>query len=626
MKPEIDIELSTGKTGEGPLGNVRSWGNVDRLSQAGEIRFELPLADPRSALASPKRIARCFGIVNGVRTVLGAGVIDALDRQAGADALTVTGGSIARELTYRSVHFLELTDGSGGGVADALAQIMAFAPPGWTFSGATSKLVYAEFAGESVLSALVKMAQKLGDHFRITPDRQVIWFSTFTDSGVVAVKNTNDPAILNNPDVALITDLNPVEDTYELLTRVYPYGAGNAEARLTLAAATDPAPAGYMLNKAENYLERNDAVAAYGRIERSLGYKDIAPISNTDADMAAAANVLLGAAYQELRVLGQPGKFYRLSITKLDRALLPGQTIRVVYREFVDGFAALDVDEVLIILETVNQVDERGVRTVGLTVANVDRWPSSDQELMASQLEEGRVFEAHPQMSANSYVVSYREPMDSSKSAQFDFWLGPEVVTVNQVVLRFRVDPLRSTVKSAAAGGGGAVTSASGGGQTATGGGHVHNTNVPNRSGNTPIEWYQDSGFVTPVSPSSEMTFQVGVNNNHDHTINAHTHSVTLPTHAHAMTYGIFEEAGGNTLVESDLSYSVNGSVDLGGSVVDIGGGWYELDLTDQVVNPATMRPKQKTNQLVISTGTAKTAQITGQLVVRTVIQATALI
>ena len=521
--------------------------------------------------------------------------------------------------------------------------------------------VYGGFAGESVLRALCKTAEKTGEHFRFGAGKKVVWLrKTLPASGMRAIQGGDVVAIEGNAAVCLITNLEEVQDGYDVISRIYPFGSGNAEARLTLGPTSRTAPAGYTLDAAANYIKNDAAEAAYGRIEAYLSFKDISLVSNSSPDQQTAANMLYDAAYEYLARHKEPAKFYRLDVAALAGDLLPGQTIRVEYSRWVDGYHAIAIDANLYILEATKRIDTSGVRTVGLQVSTVDRWPATDEGELAGQMDAGKIFEAHPQMNANSYVVSYREPMDSGKAALLDFWLGTEVVTVNQVALRFRIDPLRATVKSVSAtsatttdGGGGAPTSAGGagtqetaqsdGGLTTADGSHYHRTSVlPETPNTTAIGWYINSNLVTPVN-EDETTyyFDVGVSTTHAHTIPVHTHTVTIANHTHDVTipnhhhdvtptintvYGLFEESGANTLAETDLVYKVNGSADLGAGVVSLGGGWYELDITDEVID-ANYRPNQATNQLEISTVTAsKTALITGQLVVRTVIQATGLI
>ena len=89
------------------------------------------------------------------------------------------------------------------------------------------------------------------------------------------------------------------------------------------------------------------------------------------------------------------------------------------------------------------------------------------------------------------------------------------------------------------------------------------------------------------------------------------------------MQYGIFEEGAGNTLALANLVVKLNGGADLRTSVADIGNGWYELDITDDLVD-AVFRPAQENNEIAITTVIAKTARIEAQITVRGVVQAVA--
>lgn len=671
----IDIEDSAGnKVGAGPIKSAVMWENVSRLDSAGTFSFSMSASDPHARHVQAKRIARCRTLINGAITDLGAGIIDHISPRvdtAGMVTLEVSGDDLLREITQRSVGFLALADSLGSGVADALVQVLAFAPSGWTLDtvngyGSTTDLIYAQFAGESVLNSLVKITEASGEHFRLGDGRKVVWLrSDQPASGLRAVQFAGE----SNTDACVILSLEEVQETYDLCTRIYPFGSGIGEARLTLAASDRTAPVGYTLDRANNCLIRDASETSYGRIDRYLSFKELTAISNTDADMQSAANALFDAAYTYLARHSQVEKSYAMQVAKVDKAVYPGQTLRVVYRKLIDGYKALDIDRDLVILETTRRIDSSGIRTSGFQVATIDRFPDSDVEAMASRMDESRAFEAHPQLNANSYVTSYREPMDNSKAAQIDFWLGKEVLTVNQVAFRFRIAPLRSTVKSitgqsstSSSGGGGTQTSNSGGGGTQTSnsggsstqtsssngsqtvnsnsilqttgtlGSHVHTLDLVNEI--TSVEGshaHSIPGHSHTVSTSNHSHSVSTPEHTHDVSVPSHSHSVSIPDHSHTVTpsiatvYGLYEESSGNTLVEANLVYQVNNGAALG-RAVDIGGGWYELDITASVCNSQTFRPLQTTNQIKIQTSTAKTATITGQMVVRTVIQAIALI
>lgn len=671
---------------QGTISTVQSWSNSAKLDRAGAFSFTMPSTDPNAALVVAKRVAKCYRIVGGTRQLVGAGVIDSksmtIETGKRSPSLIVSGSDLLRELTNTSVGFLEITDGSGSGATTAPADIIAFAQAGWTLDvvtgyNSTATSVYAGFAGESVLSAFAKVSEKIGEHFRIGDGRKIVWMrEDQTDSGIKAIQGFS-PEATKIATVCLITDIEIVEETFDLVTRIYPYGAGNGRARISLETTTQAAPAGYTLDTTNNYLQITAPHTAYGLIERYVSFKDIAPISNTDADVQAASDILFEAAKVYLDNNSQIQSTYSLSVAGLDAIVYPGNTIRVVYREYRPGYKAIDIDTDLVILEVRTEITDNRVRVVGLTVSTVSQWPVSDAEIVSEQIGESRIFESHPQLSASIDTISYRDPMDDVKDAVFRFWMGAEITTLNQVLVRFRIDPLRSTVKSIA---GASTTTSSGGGSTSGSGGsatptsssggsstptsssggsstptsatqstnHTHGLSIPNGTISNNIGFNSlgavvtDRASITVYAPVQNNT----VNHTHTVTIGNHTHTVTIaghthdvtiaahthttPNHTHDLTpnittvYGIFEESGANTLVIANLTITVNGGADQSGSVTDIGNGWYELDITSELINSATLRPTQENNDITFATATAKTAQITSQISVRSVIQAIA--
>ncbi|HEY1015718.1 MAG TPA: hypothetical protein VGE07_23620 [Herpetosiphonaceae bacterium] len=409
----IDLETGAGvRVGPGPIRSAPVWSMTRRLDRAGEIGFAMPVSDPRTAYVQEKRLARCKTVRGGALVELGVGIIDQISASVDAGdtpMLDVAGNDILAELGNRSVGFLELTDGAGGPTATALASIMAFAPAGWSLDtvngfSSTASTVYLAFAGESVLEALIKLAEATGEHFRLGDGKKVVWLRTSQpSSGVRAIQGGDSRALEDNPNVAIITDLQEVRDSYELVTRVYPFGAGNNEARLTLANTTRVAPVGYSLDLVNNCIVNTTAESTYGQIDSVQGFKDITELAAGATDPISAANQLFDTALAWLRRRSAIQKTYQLTITKLDKALEPGQTIRVVYRKTIDGYVSLNIDANLVILEAAHDIDEAGVRTVGLVVSTIDRWPATDDELLASALSQQSSMESHLQPVVNPY-------------------------------------------------------------------------------------------------------------------------------------------------------------------------------------------------------------------------------
>lgn len=625
----IDVENSSGvKYGDGALINVAYWKSANILDGVGAFEFEIPASDPRSSIVQPKRIVRCYTRIQNNIYEIGSGIIDKITptiESIGSEKIKVTGDNILRELTYRSVGFLNLVDSSGNGVNNAVAQIMSYAPDGWTIDksigqGETISNVYGSFAGENILNSLVKIASNKGEHFRAGNGRSIIWLGDdLLPSGIRAIQDGDPISIEQNDDACIVEKLEQETDTYDICTRIYPYGSGTGDSRLTLISTTIPVPAGYALDKAKNCIINTQAESEYGIIEKYVNFKQIAPVSNTSADLESASNALFEQSIVYLAKHSKAEQFYKLKINKLYKMVYPGQTIRVVFKKVIDGNTVFSIDKDLYILKTTTQIDSSGIKTTDLEVSTVDRYAESDLTNIISDLEQSSIFQTHPQLSANSYVDSFSDVIDSGKPANFNFWLGREVVNIQQCLLRFRIDPLRSTVKTvvgesstSSAGGGGGGTSSSGGGNTYTSNstllGHQHF-----------IPYGESWTYMNTQSHSHSVS--IG-SHNHSFSIGSHSHSVTPSV---SVTYGVYEESTDKTLSETNLIYKVNNS-DALGRAVSIGDGWYSLDITDLICTEGNYRPKQESNKITISTDVNKTCSITGKLLIRDTIQAIAVI
>lgn len=618
------------------LENVAEWSYTSNLDRSGQFSFSIPVSDRKSSQIRQKRYIYAYKVSHsGGLELVSGGIIESIDMRYSANStewlMFVTGLDLLSELSNTSVGFLKL-EVDGLAVDDALEQIMSYAPTGWSLDDVTgytetSEAVYGQFAGESVLAALSALSKLSGDHFRLGEGRKIVWLQNDTPQSDLTAIQAVAGDVPENRAIVLINALSVIADSYDIVGRIYPYGSGNGESRFGLEATSRSAPTGYTLNKTDNYLQRDATVTEYGLIERYLSYKDIAPISNTDADLESAADTLFDVVYLELEHRAEPLMIYQLSVNKVSQPLHPGEKIRVVYRGFVDGYKMVDIDDELIILQTTNYLSAEGVSVAGLIVSSLPEWLITDEEYLADQIRESGIVEAHPQLTPNTDTLTFRDELDNNKSINLRFWLGSEVTTLNQVKLRFRVDPLRSTVKAVSSE---STTTSSGGGSSLTSdsGGSVNTT-----SGSTslitfvePDHRHTETGDLTSYAGSHYHSMS-----NHVHTVSIgnHSHTVTVPSHTHNVTasvslsYGIYEDSSANTLAYTDLIFTVNGDTPSA-SIVSLGSDWYEIDLTAELANVNTKRPSQASNVIIISTTVNKRARVSGQVLIRSTIQAIA--
>lgn len=687
MSWRIDVLDSSGAVlGSGPITSATGWQSTTRMDRAGVFSFEMPASDAKSSLIEPLRIVRCYATVNGAWVEIGAGVVERIETEiddSGQAVLRVSGSDMLAELTTQSPLQVYIDGGfvpATATHAQAVAGLAGWAP-GWTFTPDGTPPVNSltgRWNYETTLQACVSLAAKCRNHFYLTGFRTLAFASTWTASGVRAVQARGDLGA----GTCAIAQLRTVEDGSEIITYLIPFGAGNADARLTMIPATATVPAGYTAPQVATWyraLTHTAATATYGTRVRVVQFKDVTPISSTDADVQAAANALMDQAVRYLSTRIAPQRFYSLAVSECPTVLRPLQTIRVVYRDVAQG---ISIDEDLLILEATTEVRADGPRTTGLLVATADRWPDSDSGAVVQRLTQAQLYEVAPQLNANSYVISYTKPVDDAETASFRFRFDSEVVQLTRLTFDFQLLPLESTVKSVAgtaqttaSGGatttaaGGATTSSSGGSSTPTtssggsstptsdsGSGHTHQISLANSTSGTAVYFAgtgspptgdfrtSGGGTVNTSSTGSGHTHTVSIAAHthtvtiaaHTHTIGDHTHSIGSHTHDYTPTltasYGIFRDTAGNTFGLTDLEYSVNGTTWYAFSVgvngfASLGDGWYRVDLTSLLQNGTTLRPTANNNAVQVrrkSTGAIKKAMIEAQLNVRTIIQAIA--
>ena len=381
----VDIELPEGsKTGPGPLRSATAFEVTRRLNAAGKFKLKASLSEPRASIVQAKRRARCWGLVNGVVTDLGAGIIDKIgvDKDLNLD---VSGDDLLRELTYHQVGRL-LIGASHAPSTTGPAQIAALFPTGWSLDvvngyNATLKAIHHRFEGESCLAALCKLADITGENFRMGAGRTIIWMQNDRPvSGIRAIQGGDPIGLESNLDVCVITDLQEEQDSYDcLIGRVYAHGVGNGDARITLAGTSISVTDWTVGTDTKGYfLEHTPTWTVYG-IERYSSFKGIA-----DED------TLLEVAYEWMLRRLALQQSYKLSIAKLDRELSVGSLLRVIYRRVLDNVKVLDLDANLVVLESTVSVDAKGVHTTAIKVATIDIWPDTDASASMSDSSNSR--------------------------------------------------------------------------------------------------------------------------------------------------------------------------------------------------------------------------------------------
>ena len=631
----------------GPVVQLLSFEARSRLSAAGDWAAAAPGGDLRAAsLLLAGRTALAYRMTpDGVEFIGGGQITDVRTRidANGALMLDVTGVDLLAEMAQVTAGYVESSDGE--------ATLRAAMPAGWTIvESDTLPLWTARYAHDSVLAAWVRATERAGFRFRLAPSgstiRRMQLLNSTPDSGVRAYLVADPVAVEAVDTICLLRNIEEAASVTDILNRMYVYGAGNWETRLTLALATQwpngAAPGGgytdgagntFTVNLAESRLDCTSSQTAYGVRAAAIQFADIAPLTNSTADMNSAANALLRAACLDMAARATAQYAYRLEVAGPRSPVLPGDSIYVDAQKWVDGARPINIQRTLTVLDTTLRYRDGQIEH-SLTVATTERMPASDAGAVASAIQGAITIAALPQASTTVDTICASDALDDDALATFRFWLGDEAGRIYQILMRYRVDPLRSTAKAVGGTVEGDITLA----------GHTHDVTIPAHDHDIPDHQHRigvsqgsggrnvglytggglyyegtDVGVVSlyTTSDSGATTSDSGGGSTPTSASGGGgTFDVDL-TSALTLDYGIYEESGANTYGYSDLDWTCNGDA-VTETPTSLGSGWYSLDLTDYVVAADGVRPAAAANVVTAAIKTAseagKTCQVTVQI------------
>ncbi len=236
--------------------------------------------------------------------------------------------------------------------------------------------------GESVLEALRAIAEQTGEHFRVGMGRTVQWLGDDqTAAPVTAVRDTGSERLWDNDAVAIIRSLKYQIDSYELVTRVYPYGA-----ETTLEHCTRTAPSGYTLDKANNCIISTAQETALGeyRCDRTMRWNGIGSVAaNVTAD-ANASDALYDTALAWLKAHDRVITSLDVDLVKVNQMVRPGQKLTIDFHTFITGYEMVSIDASYWVLEVENTVTDLGILECKPKLASSDYRQATDEDELAN--------------------------------------------------------------------------------------------------------------------------------------------------------------------------------------------------------------------------------------------------
>lgn len=389
--------------GGGPIHTAIQWRSVARLSRGGSWSFDMPATDPKAAYLQKGRYAQCylapFAVLHdGVfhNRDIGGGRIDTVRTRETPDGpvLTVEGldqlaelGSIRLPSTVsysaETEVFADLVDAASARILAAYGM-----PWGRVAPSTNTTAVTMDIEPTTTLAALIKVSERIGEHFRASASRAVEWVGPaddFTASNVLVVGGIAG-GVSTNSFVCAASEVEEIKDGSSVVTRLFVTCEGADGDAITLASATDAAPAGLTRNTSESWLEDEAATNDNTLHEHAIHYSDIRAASTDLADVQAAANQAQAAAAEYLRTHAGVFYHYRLRLVECNRIVLPGETIKAQILRAFNGALAINIQATLSVLEAEYQLDASGLRTVAMLCASIDRWPDTDADALIRKL------------------------------------------------------------------------------------------------------------------------------------------------------------------------------------------------------------------------------------------------
>lgn len=541
----VDIIQADG-TNVGTSVNIGDLNNTKKLDTIGSLSFSLPASDPITRYIQAGTTFRIYDRVDGF---LGTYLFRSkrISDKAGISTLTVECFDALQELTFHTVGFNRNYNYED--VSTVVEDVVTIVP-GWSTNiedGLGQTVI--SYQGESVFRALDEQRDRQSAHFRLDGDR-VLQFGYFGEISNVVLSQVNgivQSEFNNNLNLAIVSNIQLVEESEEIYNRIIPLGFGQGVSQLTISEAVLGDYAIEIGTNADGssyyYIEDDTSVTNYGLRTRILSFPNIRPLSNSDANVINAANALKLTAESYLTNHINPRVEYQVDIVGLRSDLKVGNLVQLVYRGIVDNYKYIDVNEYFYIMDITYRRNSNGDRVTQLNIASVNERRTTDQDVMIDVIRDLRDIKVKiPATLAYSPIGPYVKRIKghtnpaSRVNANFVVRIKEEVLYLNRALLRIKTGTLKSSV----------TTSAAGGGVTTDATGHQHTwasvLGTPDGGGGFTTQtfsfsdgsniWYFNA--LSNFDPS--VTTQVFALNEFPE----HTH--TLPTHTHGMTYDVFAD------------------------------------------------------------------------------------
>lgn len=348
-----------------------------------------------------------------------------------------------------------------------LAALAAIA--GWTTSGSLTGQTVARFDGENVLKSMQATLERTGYHMRLsTSSANQVQIGTFgADSGYLAWHVEGNvsqapPSLFSRQNKLIPVETLQIEtEGSDVVNWILPIGGGEGEAALTLEKSTRTTPYAIQTTTGPDgrtlyYLSDSTSIATYGTIQKVGTFKDINPITNTDADIVNAANALYDATVAYLIRHKDPLTTYSMTLRGRVGILQPGDKIRVVYKGVVyrEGVpvAYRDIDQMFWMLEVTDNIGVSGFSSQ-VRIASVDRYELDSMDVIIGALDDLQIDNLKIQPYPNTRSFVWPRDVAPSFHGNIPVRFTDACLKLLRLQVRITTSPYRITAQQASASG-----------------------------------------------------------------------------------------------------------------------------------------------------------------------------
>jgi len=434
-------------------GNILGDGPVDLtgatitrlLDGAGSVKVTIPGNDPRarSLLLALRRVNVYQQMGSAAPRLVASGIITnrGKNEKPSGRTLDIDGVDLLQELKNTNTLLARAYDNVA--LATVVSSLAALS--GWTAATETSSLIIAaRYDGASVLGALQTLVKNNGLHLRLGASGRLVEAGAFGQSTGLTLTNI-DSATADDDGMAVIESFSMVEQSEKIFNWLLPIGSGEGEAAVTLQRSTRSfvQSAVGADGRTIYYVSDADSIAAYGMIQKTGQYKDIAPLSNSTASKVDAANTLADAAYADLYRNSQPQVTYACTLRKCAITLRPGDRVRVMYnpprRDDGTEFDDRVDDEFYITKVTERLTPDASVVSLEISNLNKRRQDAGSTLMEAVERIEQRNYK--PSRIQQTLVFHYKDHYDvfSNSTSIWEIPITTDISEIINVKLRVRL-------------------------------------------------------------------------------------------------------------------------------------------------------------------------------------------